>query len=187
MATSCAPALAPERLIDTTPMDPALLGENLRRNRLERTRSRQAEIRRGKLRETPGAAAKDEQGQGTTDETAALETTAVAAADSWSLEFAARQVQRRATQVGRPSFAAVASNHAASTVSPSLLLRPPAENLPRHLCSVLGGETRQQRHNVSVKPLWPRPPYRKLKLKLKLKLLSLRMPDQRCVRAQPGP
>ena len=185
MAALCTPALVSERLSGAAqPMDPALLGENLRRNRLERTRARQAELRpRGKPRETPGAAAKAEPEQHTTDGTVAPETTVCVVADSWSLEFAARQVQRRATQVGLPvSSAASASNRAASTVGPPLVgFAPSAEHSHQILCSALGDETRRRRHNVSAKPLWPR---RKLK---KLRSRSLRMQHQRSARAQPGP
>ena len=83
-------------------MDPALLGENLRRNRLERTKLRQAELRRAKLRETPGDATND--GDNGCEPGASMEDIAAATngnlrADSWSQEFAVRQIQRRANQV----------------------------------------------------------------------------------------
>ena len=83
-------------------MDPLRLGENLRRNRLDRTKLRQAELRRAKLRETPGDATNDgdngcETGASVKDIAAA--TDGKSRADSWSQEFAVRQIQRRANQV----------------------------------------------------------------------------------------
>jgi hypothetical protein len=93
-------------------MDPALLGENLRRNRLARARLRQAQLRRrGELLHgTPprAAEAEDERADAARRDAGmrlgVAACTTAAAGDSWGLEFAARQVQRRANQVGTAEY-----------------------------------------------------------------------------------
>ena len=103
-------------------MDPTLLGENLRRNRLARTRLRQAQLRRGMLHGTPEAVARHDYAEGhmcSSMGTAATTSPANAAADdSWGLEFAARQVQRRAQlQVRAVEYSVNYSNNIAGSAN----------------------------------------------------------------------
>ena len=74
------------------PLDPSQLGENLRANRLQRTRQRQETLRKAQLREADDAAAGDSAPEG---EDGAAATVAA----GWGQEFVARQVQRRANKV----------------------------------------------------------------------------------------
>ena len=79
------------------PLDPSQLGENLRANRLQRTRQRQETLRKAQLREADDAAAaaaaagdSDPEGE---------DGAAATVAAGWGQEFVARQVQRRANKV----------------------------------------------------------------------------------------
>lgn len=106
-------------------MDPSLLHENLRRNRLERTRLRQLQLLRGNLHKTPGASTEsiEQEGFCAPDESlgaaaptegigdegihqgdgiGADESLGATVHTTWGVEFAARQVQRRAGQVCLP-------------------------------------------------------------------------------------